>query len=344
MQRYRIVILIVLLGIVPVVAAFFGALSFLKGEEVTRGAVAALPPAEESAAPPPSEPPATLKVLAAARALPIGTLIRDGDLFELSLDPEAVRREHLLAGEASSADLRGHAVREALASGEAIVQSVLIGPGQQGFLAAVLRPGARAVTIRVGPATSHAGLVDPGDRVDVILSAELRSNDRERSALARTIIEDVRVVAVDRRIGLSGSSRGGGDAARTEIVTATLEVSPAQGDRLVLGEHEGRLSLAVRSLAAAAQRTPSTAVDLRELLLSPEDIPPPPPAAEPVDADALEARLQREIASAEERLRARMEAERPPPEPDAPPLRAVRVFRGNDPAQEVLFRGKGRSQ
>ena len=342
MQRYRLVILIVVLGIVPVVGAFFGALSFLKGEANPRGAAAALPPVAETPAPPP--PPDAHDVLAAARALPVGTLIRDGDLIELPLEPDKARRGHVLAGEMSMDDLRGHAVREALAAGEVLVHSTLIGPRQRGFLAAVLSPGARAVTIRVGPATSHAGLIDPGDRVDVILSAQLESNDRDRSVLARTIVEDVRVVAVDRRIGNAGPSPVDREVKRTEMVTATLEVSPVEGDRLVLGEHEGRLSLAVRSLAAAAQRTPSTAVDLRELLLSPEDILPPPPAAEPADTDALEARLQREIASAEERLRARMEAERPPPEPDALPLRAVRIFRGNHPAQEVLFPGKGRSE
>ena len=287
-------------------------------------------------------------VLAAARAMPVGSLVRDGDLIETSLDLEAVRAEHVLADGNSADALRGYAVRDALASGEVVVRSALIGPRQRGFLAAVLRPGARAVTIRVGPATSHAGLIDPGDRVDVILSAELEADNQQRSVLARTIVENVRVVAVDRRIGNGGSSGGDRAVERTEIVTATLEVSPSQGDRLVLGEHEGRLSLAVRSLAAAHLRTASTAVELRDLLLSPDDILPPPPSAEPVDPDALEARLQAEIASLEERLRAKMAAERAPPERNeppparAPPPKAVRIFRGGHPAQEVLFGGGNR--
>ena len=309
MQRYRAVILIVLFGVVPVVAAFFAALYFLKDEAANPAEANAVPVVAE--APPAPDPPENRKVLAAARALPVGTLIGEEDLTILALDLEAVRKGHILVEDEGedkdeAADvLRGYAVRESLRSGEALVWSSVVGPGQRGFLAAVLGPGTRAVTIRVGPATSHAGLIDPGDRVDVILSAELQATERERTVLARTIVEDVRVVAVDRRVGNGAESSGGdagspGDAAgagRTEMITATLEVSPAQGDRLVLGEHEGKLSLAVRSLAAAAPRTSDAAVELRDLLLSPES----------VDASALEERMREELALMEERLRAEEE-------------------------------------
>ena len=306
MQRYRIVILIVLFGILPVAIAFFVALSYLKGEAAGPGAAVALPAATEEEAPPPAKPPETRKVLAAARALPFGSLIGDEDLTVLEIDLAAVRKGHILPGDEEPADvLRGYAVRVPIASGEAVMRSAVVGPGQRGFLAAVLGPGARAVTIRVGPATSHAGLIDPGDRVDVILSAELETSGRDRSVLARTIVEDVRVVAVDRRVGNRGGAPGGdgsgspdGEAAqRTEMITATLEVSPEQGDRLVLGEHEGKLSLAVRSLAAAVPRTAITAVDLQDLLLSPQE----------VESAAMAESLRREIDSLEERLRAEEE-------------------------------------
>ena len=306
MQRYRIVVLIVLFGILPVAIAFFVALSYLKDEAASPGTAVALPDAIGEEAAPPAEPPETRKVLAAARALPFGSLIGDEDLTTLEIDLAAVRKGHILPGEEEPVDvLRGYAVRVPIASGEMVMRSAVVGPGQRGFLAAVLGPGARAVTIRVGPATSHAGLIDPGDRVDVILSAELETSGGHRSVLARTIVEDVRVVAVDRRVGNRGGAPGGdasgppdGEAAqRTEMITATLEVSPEQGDRLVLGEHEGKLSLAVRSLAAAVPRPAITAVDLQDLLLSPHE----------VESAVVAESLRREIASLEERLRAEEE-------------------------------------
>ena len=309
MQRYRLVIMMVLFGVVPVAAAFFFALLFLENQEAEPAPAEVAPVVEE--APPPAPPPETRNVLAAARALPVGTLLGEDDLSGRTLDREAIRSGHIVVGEgedAGAGTLRGYAVREALAAGEPLTWSAVIGPGQRGFLAAVLRPGMRAVTVRVGKATGHAGLIDPGDRVDVILTADLQGGDREGLSLSRTILEDVRVVAVDRRIGNGpGSPEGGEERERTEVTTTTLEVSPAQGDRLVLGERKGEISLAVRSLATAA--TPpasSVAVDLHELLLPPvADVPAP---ALDVPGPALEA-----------------------------PLQAVRIFRGSEPAEEVLF-------
>ena len=345
MQRYRVVIMLVLFGVLPVVAAFFIALSFL-GEQEAEPRQAQVKPAVEEA-PPPPESPETRQVFAAARAMPAGTLIGGDDLIKLELDPDAVRKEHIIVpdevvleeivpGEQASHPLRGYVVRETLVEGAPLTRSAVVGPRQRGFLAAVLRPGTRAVTIRVGPATSHAGLVDPGDRVDVILSAELAVEGGERSVFARTIVEDVRVVAIDRQVGSGADSPAdgeGGEVARTEMMTATLEASPAQGDRLVLGEHEGRLSLAVRSLAAATvaqNASEAQAVDLREMLLSSREF------------TASEERLRRaqelndlsirtQIVESKKQLRGAMEG-------SATTLNAIRIVRGSQPAEEVVFK------
>ena len=237
MQRYRVVIMLVLFGVVPVVAAFFVALSFLGQQEVEPPTVPAVEPVVEEEPPPPE----TRTVLAAARDLSVGTLIGGGDLSELELEVSTIESEYILVDNGSNArTYRGYAVRQAVSGGTPITPSALVGPGQKGFLAAVLRPGTRAVTLRVGPATSRAGLIDPGDRVDVILSAELKVDEQELKAFARTIVEDARVVAVDHRLN-------GEEPEHAEVITATLEVFPPDGDRLVLAEQEGVLSLAVRS-------------------------------------------------------------------------------------------------
>ena len=345
MQRYRVVIMLVLFGVLPVVAAFFVALSFLGEPEVEPTQAEVKPVTEEAPPPPPPEPPQTRQVFAAARAMPAGTLIEEDDLITLELDPDAVTKEHItvpdefvleeiVPGEQPSHPLRGHVLREALAEGAPLTWSAVVGPGQRGFLAAVLRPGARAVTIRVGSATSHAGLIGPGDRVDVILSAELAVDGGDRSVFARTIVEDVRVVAIDQqKIGSDADPPElGKDGVGKEIITATLEASPAQGDRLVLGEHEGRLSLAVRSLAAvtvAQNASEAEAVDLREMLLSSPEF------------NASEERLRRaqelnelsirtQIVESKKQLRAAVES-------GATKLDAVRIFRGSEPPEEVVF-------
>ena len=350
MQRYRVVILIVLFGVVPVVIAFYAALSFLQDEaappEVPVSAVVEAPAA------PPEPAPEKRTVLAAARNLAVGTLLGEADLARIEIDLAAVREEHFLVGEGTGErSLRGFAIREALAAGQAIGWPSVVGPHQRGFLTAVLRPGTRAVTIRVGPATSHAGLVDPGDRVDVILSAEVQISGEERTVLAGTIVEDVRVLAVDRVFETVAEASGSGPALeRTEIVTATLEVAPEQGGRLVLGGHEGVLSIAVRSLAGGSSGMSASAVDLKDLLLPEMDD--PAHALEErlrAEIELLEERLreeeedrlrleeegrirlENELALMEERMRAEMEAAA------APELKTVRIFRGSEPAQEIVF-------
>ena len=327
MHRYRVVIMLVLFGVLPVVAAFFLALSYLGEPEPEPVQAEAKPAVEEE---PPPEPRETRRVLAASRALPVRTLLDDEDFTEIEVDPGTIGKEHVLAPEGAAAHLlRGNVVRESIEEGAPIARSAVVGPKQSGFLAAVLEPGHRAVTIQVGPATSHAGLVDPGDRVDVILSAELAIEGRDRSVLATTIVEDVRVVAIDRR-----ATEREADSERTEVTTATLEVTPAQGERLVLGEREGALSLAVRSLATAADHTASAApsgtpANLKAMLLSPADFSASEEQRER-GRKLNDLSMRKQIADAQQELQAAKEA-------GATTLDTVRIFRGSEPAEEVVF-------
>ena len=267
MQRYRTVIILALLVIVPLAVAVVAVRFFFPGSTPEPVQTGEAPPAAVS----PVEEPEMRRVFAAARDLPVGTLLREEDLTELELPADEVRRGHVVADEEGEEGkevetLRGHAVREPLAADEPITRASVVGPGQRGFLAAVLQPGTRAVTIRLATGSSYAGLIDPGDRVDVILTAKLQLDDDTEGVLTRTILEDARVVAVDSLVGTGAETDGAGaPLERTQITTATLEVSPAQADRLALGEHEGTLSLAVRPLAAAG-RTSGEAVDLQDLL------------------------------------------------------------------------------
>ena len=219
-------------------------------------------------------------------------------------------------------------MREAIAEGAPLTQASVVGPRQRGFLATVLRPGARAVTIRVGAATSHAGLIDPGDLVDVILSAELGIHGGERVVFSRTIAEDVRVVAIDRRV-----DRKDEVDEREPMTTATLEASPAQADRLVLGEHEGRLSLAVRSLAvpATVAKSPaqSDAVELREMLLSSPDFSESEARLRRVQ-ELSDLAIQQQLVESKAQLQAMIDAGETKQD-------EIRVFRGNAPAEVVVF-------
>ena len=272
MQRYRTVLLLVFLGLLPLIAAAFVARLFLFDDAVPP-AQAEIAPAK--VAPQPVKVVDSVEVLAAARRLPVGTLLGEGDLTVREVETAAVRSNHVaVSRKIELTTLFGHAMRAEVEAGELLTWSAVVGPGQRGFLAAALRPGMRAVTIQLGKGARHAGLIDPGDRVDVILTAMIKAaaDVNPQSVFSRTIIENVRVVAVDRRIEtvVPPGDTTDTEVKRTEIVTATLEVSPAQANRLVLGEREGSLSLAVRSLAAtAAPNAGGTPIGLNEIMALP---------------------------------------------------------------------------
>ncbi len=195
-------------------------------------------------------------VLAAARSLPAGTVLAGEHLTGIGIAADLVGHGHIrvdnLDGDKAP---YGYAVREAIATGAPLTWLSLVGPRREGFLAAVLKPGMRAVTVTLGPATVGSGIVEPSDRVDVILASHSRDSG-EGSVLARRLLEDVRVVAVDRRIvvGTADASAPGDKIERGEIVTATLEVLPSQTGLLGLGELEGELSLVARPPAAGGER------------------------------------------------------------------------------------------
>ena len=311
MRRYRTVIILILLVVVPVAGAILAARFLLPGSTPQPPAVTAKP----ASAPAPKAK--TRRVLAAARELEIGTLIREEDLTALDVGETDIRGDHFTMKDVKSIGaLRGHAVREALGAGAPLTRTAVVGPGQRGFLAAVLRPGTRATTIQLGAGARHAGLIDPGDRVDVILTATLRLAKAPERVFTRTILEDVRVVAVDSQVGIGvETGKDGKPLKRTGIGTATLEVSPAQAGLLALGEHEGKLSLAVRPLAASVDPSePGQIVNLEELL----DLPVPEYVEEPGDKAGT----------------AGPPAETEPVLPPPPPPKTVRVIRGSNVAVE----------
>ena len=302
MRRFRMVIILVMLAVVPLGVGLV-VYSWTPGEEAIP--VSGPPTPTEPPAPPP--PPETRTVLAAARDLPLGTLLREDDFAEIEVPKGSVRRGYVVADDPMAVDaVRGHAVREAIAAGAPLSWSAIVGPGQRGFLAAALRPGTRAVTISLGPAARHAGLIDPGDRVDVILTATLRLADGSQGVFTRTILEDVRVVAIDRLVEEGTDALGqGGEVERSEIVTATLEVSPAQANRLTHGEQEGQLSLAVRALAGSSPPIGNEPVDLPQLLSLPTDPEPEPEPESDVETEPM-------------------------------PVKAVRIIRGSDHTDEYF--------
>lgn len=146
----------------------------------------------------------------------------------------------------------GAVVRSRITAGEPVTTLKLVQPGERGFLAAVLEPGRRAVSVPVDATTGIAGFIFPGDWVDVIFTGHLRvettngsgpeGSKVKRVDFSETLLSEVRVIAIDQKVET-------GDGQAKVAKTATLEVSPKQAEKIALALKMGGLSLSLHSLA-----------------------------------------------------------------------------------------------
>lgn len=214
-------------------------------------------PAEPVAAAPVA-PPAKSMMLVASRPLSAGTLVKDEDFVVREVPPGDLPDGALLQSEEVRVEMRGALLRRYLDAGSAVVRGDVLRPRDRGFLAAVLRPGARAMAVGVDAVTGAAGLIWPGDQVDLILTQEMdaASAPISRRIVGETVLTNVRVIAVDQAF-TQGASAGllgaGGGIERGVARTVTLEVQPDQAERVAVAERLGRLSLAVRSMEQSAE-------------------------------------------------------------------------------------------
>lgn len=187
--------------------------------------------------------PAGVQVLVAKRELPVGTFLRPEHL-RWQIWPEAsLSPAYAVEGKKKIEDYVGSVVRLPVAEGEPITDGRVVSPGNSGFLAAVLRPGYRAISIPVTMTSSISGFVFPGDHVDVLLTHNLPmpvDGGLERRA-GGTIMRDIRVLALDQKVDVKP-----GEAAVPR--TATVEVTPKQSEVMALVVEMGKLSLSLRSL------------------------------------------------------------------------------------------------
>ena len=140
--------------------------------------------------------------------------------------------------------VEGFIVRAPLVEGQPITEAFVVRADQAGFLAALIKPGMRAVSIVVAPETGAGGFILPNDRVDVILTRDLPDEGTNKNIRSDTILRDVRVLAVDQ----TSQTQVSKEAQWAIGKTATLELTPNQSEMVGQAAREGTLSLALRAL------------------------------------------------------------------------------------------------
>lgn len=133
-------------------------------------------------------------------------------------------------------------VLTAIEPNEPVLALKITGPGQRATLSALVKPGMKAVTIRVNDVEGVGGFVLPGDRVDVVLTRQIDKG----SATTEVVLQNTKVLAVDQ----IADER----AAKAAVAkSVTLEVSTIEAQKVWLASSVGNLSLLLRQAGDSAE-------------------------------------------------------------------------------------------
>jgi pilus assembly protein CpaB len=210
------------------------------------------------------------QVLTAAADMPLGSRVNAENVKWSKWPLEALTPSLITQDEQPDAieEFANAIVRSGIVEGEPINPAKIVTTSGAGVMAALLNPGMRAVTTRISPDTAAGGFIQPGDRVDIILTNvfEIEAGEARRGEIinnqlvtSTTIFENVRVLAIDQTF--SSTAEGGADIIGS---TATFELNPQDVEILQEAEAAGDLSLTLRGLTGSNAYSRSAATIKKE--------------------------------------------------------------------------------
>ncbi len=133
--------------------------------------------------------------------------------------------------------------RSSLVKGEPVID-LKIADGIGGLVSSLIPDGMRAFTIQTPTVASGvAGLVQPGDNVDIVLTvSRVAARDRSGGGTATTLLQNIEVLAVDQDVDAQSDRK----VDRNGMRSVTLIVSQDQANKLSLAQSKGTLHLALR--------------------------------------------------------------------------------------------------
>lgn len=163
-------------------------------------------------------------------------MIISGEMLEFKEMPV----EYILPG--TVVDVKDAAGKMAVSDiypGEMILSSKLVARNDVAAgLSAKVEKGRRAISIPVNNITALHGLINTGDRVDVLVTFNARGE--QKAPGTSTIIQNVPVLAVNGNLE-------GGAGSKQELQTVTIMVDPIGAQQIALAIQHGSIQLALRS-------------------------------------------------------------------------------------------------
>ena len=184
----------------------------------------------------------TMAVVVAAKNLAPGDIIDNNSASIREFPKEFLHESALTAAEFERID--GEALLVGVRAGEPLLPVYTVTRGGAYFSGNV-KEGRRALTIEVDELSSIAGMVRPGDRIDLIMTAkppqDLRSpNSGQAESYTFPLISGVEVLATGR------AQRGTGGNIES-YSTVTLNVTPQEANSIIAAKTSAQVTAVLRS-------------------------------------------------------------------------------------------------
>lgn len=147
------------------------------------------------------------------------------NIAENALTPNAVTKLDDVVGEIATRNIY---------VGEQIIALELAKPGESTQkLSYMVEAGKRAISIKVDEVSGISGLVEPGNKVDIVVVYD-------ESSKSEIVLEDILVLSTGQKINSE-------EVAKDIYETVTLSLEPTQILKLRAAEAKGKLTMALRS-------------------------------------------------------------------------------------------------
>ena len=194
-----------------------------------------------------------VRVVVAARDMPLGTLVKQSDLKLANYPERDVPKSVVFQAK----DAVSRVLLVPVNSNEPILLSKLSLTTSAEGVSSTIEPGYRAVSVQITDATGVAGLVQSNSRVDVLFTRP----GTMAEATTSIILQNVKVLSTGRLVpqGQTVDTR----TPRSPVVTLVLR--PEEAQKLELAKNQGRISLSLRNPLDNSQ-SPATGPITTEVL------------------------------------------------------------------------------
>lgn len=178
-----------------------------------------------------------IKVLVARMEIEPGTRLDETNVAFEGYPEEKVPQGAVL--DAKQYEERATKVR--LYPGEVVLEKKL-GPKGASGVSTNIEKGMRVVTVPVNATSSNSGMINPGDRIDILVTYKIQKQQALVSR-TKTVLQYVKVFALDRVRDAEDETNKGAKAENLSVI-----VTPEQATLLNFAMNKGTLQMSLRSV------------------------------------------------------------------------------------------------